>query len=76
MQIPEWRYPAVVVSVHCIVSSLDSFVPAYLRGQDIFLGSKMLDSLRELVYNHNAKLSDLVGDVVLSMHAELRGLAR
>lgn len=55
---------------------LDLFVPAYLGGQDIFLGSKMLNSLRELVNNHNAKLSDLVGDVVLSMHTELRDLAR
>lgn len=36
----------------------------------------MLDSLRELVHDQNAELSDVVGDLVLSMLTELRGLAR
>lgn len=36
----------------------------------------MLNSLRELIHDQNAELSDVVGDLVLSMLTELRGLAR
>lgn len=66
----------MVVSAYRMDCHSIRLVHAYLGGQSIILRRNMLDSLRELIHDQDAELSDVVGNLVLSMLTELRGLAR